>query len=66
MIGSGTGGVAELASKLSSDSAYYGFTRTTENIDKTVAVKFAFITFLGDGVSPMKKGKITTYKGTIT
>ena len=66
VVGSGTGGVAELASNLSSDSAYYGFSRTTETIDKTVAVKFAFITFLGDLVSPMKKGEITTIKGTIT
>jgi len=58
--------VAELAAQLSSDSAYYGFVRTTEQVDKTTNVKFCFITFLGDGVGPMKKGKITTFKGTIT
>ena len=66
VVGSGSGSVAELASKLSNDSAYYGFARTTETIDKTVAIKFAFITFLGDKIPPMKKGKITTFKGTIT
>jgi hypothetical protein len=31
-----------------------------------VAVKFCFITFIGEGVSPLKKGKITTYKGSVT
>ena len=66
MRGSGTGGLAELASKLDSSSAYYGFSRTTDNIDKTVAVKFVFVTFLGESVPPMKKGKITTFKGTVT
>jgi len=66
IVGSGTGGVAELASKLQPDGAYYGFVRTSENIDKTVAVKFCFITFIGESVSPLKKGKITTLKGTIT
>ena len=70
MVGSGSKGTSELAAHLTSDHAYYGLVRTTESIDtgarKVDAVKFAFITFLGEGLSVLKKGKITTLKGTIT
>ena len=34
LIGSGSGGVAELASHLSQDNLFYGFVRTTEAIDR--------------------------------
>jgi len=70
MVGTGSGGVSKLASALTSDHAYYGLVRTTEAIDggvrKVDAVKFCFITFLGEGLSVLKKGKIATLKGTIT
>lgn len=71
MVGSGSGGVPQLAAALSADYAYYGLVRTSEAIDSKIAgqkeaVKFAFITFLGENLSVLKKGKITTLKGTIT
>ena len=70
MVGTGSGGVSELASALTSDHAYYGLVRTTEAFDggvRTVdAVKFCFITFLGEALSVLKKGRIATLKGTIT
>ena len=61
----------ELAKKLASDTAYYGLVRTTEAIDSKIAgqkdaVKFCFITFLGEALSVLKKGRIATLKGTIT
>jgi hypothetical protein len=34
LIGSGSGGVSELASHLSQDNLFYGFVRTTEAIDR--------------------------------
>ena len=36
LIGSGSGGVTELASHLSQDNLFYGFVRTTEAIDRYV------------------------------
>ena len=48
------------------DNIYYGLVRTTETIDQTEAVKFVFISFLGEKVAPMRKAKISTLKGTIT
>ena len=71
VVGTGTGGVAELASKLTPDTAFYGLVRTTEAIDSGIAgqkdaVKFAFVTFLGEKLGVMRKGKISTFKGTIS
>ena len=66
LIGSGSGGVTELASHLSQDNLFYGFVRTTEAIDSTVAVKFIFLSFIGENVPMMKKAKTSTLKGTIT
>ena len=40
--------------------------RTYEQIDATRAVKFVFLSFVGEGVAAMKKAKISTLKGTIT
>ena len=64
-VGSGSGKVDELAAKLTADTAYYGLVRTTETIDSTVNVKFCFLSYLGESVGPVKKGKITTFKGTL-
>ena len=70
MVGSGSGGVEELASQLTPEHAYYGLARTTESFDggkrAVEGVKFTFVTFLGENLSVLKKGKITTLKGTIT
>ena len=40
--------MSELASHLSHDSIFYGFVRTTEAIDSTLAVKFIFLSFIGE------------------
>ena len=66
MVGSGTGGADALAAQLTDDNVYYGLVRTYEQIDATRAVKFVFLSFVGEGVAAMKKAKISTLKGTIT
>ena len=66
MVGSGTGGADALAAQLTHDNVYYGLVRTYEQIDATRAVKFVFLSFVGEGVAAMKKAKISTLKGTIT
>jgi len=66
MVGSGEGGTAALAAKLADDNIYYGLVRTTEQIDKSTTVKFVFVSFIGEGVKPMRKAKISTLKGTVT
>ena len=53
-----------LAAQLRDDNVYYGLVRTYEQIDATRAVKFVFLSFVGEGVAAMKKAKISTLKGT--
>ena len=59
MVGSGTGGADALAAQLTDDNVYYGLVRTYEQIDATRAVKFVFLSFVGEGVAAMKKAKIS-------
>ena len=66
MVGSGEGGAAALAANLLDDNIYYGLVRTTEQIDKTMAVRFVFVSYIGEGVKPMRKAKMSTFKGTVT
>jgi len=66
LVGSGSGGAAELAARLSADGVYYGLVRLTEQIDSSATVKFVFISFLGEQLGVMQKAKMSTLKGTIT
>jgi len=67
LISQGSGGFNELKSKISDvNTIYYGLLRVTEQIDDTTAVKFVFITYLGEKVPGVKKARITTQRGAIT
>lgn len=63
LIGSGSGGVEELKSHLRDNNVYYGMVRRVDYVDEHKTIKFAFIYFLGNSISPMWKGRVSTYKG---
>jgi len=60
LISTGSGGLDELATKLESDNANYALLRVIDVIDKHKTVKFCFIKWIPDIISPMKKGELNT------
>jgi len=65
VVGSGTGTVEDLLAQARDGTANYGMVRVLDVIDKSTTLKFAYIVFMPDGVTPMKKGKINTISGNI-
>jgi len=65
VAGSGSGGLNELASNLSSEIVGYGLVRKTDRIDESETVKFAFILFIGDKVGIMQKARISVHSGAV-
>jgi len=66
LVGTGDQGLDQLISHLSEDQILYGFYRTTDTVDNTVAVKFVLILWVGEKVPIIRKARITTHKGEIT
>jgi hypothetical protein len=65
LVGSGSGGLSEMASHLKANAVNYGLLRTEDKVDNSVTTKFVFVNWVGESVSPMVKGRISTHKGTI-
>jgi hypothetical protein len=65
VVGSGTGTVEDLLAMARDGTANYGMVRVLDVIDKSTTLKFAYIVFMPDDVTPMKKGKINTISGNI-
>jgi hypothetical protein len=65
-VGSGSGGVEELKSKLSDSKTSYGLVRVTDKIDNSVTVKFVLIVWVGEKVPFVKKAQVTTHKGSVS
>jgi hypothetical protein len=63
--GTGSGGLSELKSHLSESVVCYGLLRTTEKIDESVTVKFAFIDWRGERIHTMQRAKLATHSGAI-
>jgi hypothetical protein len=63
LVGTGTGGVEELASRLDDSQIWYAFFRTTAQQDKTTKVIFCSLKLLSMNVSTVARAKITTHKG---
>ena len=55
-----------MAERLHDDGVFYGLVRTVEQIDQSTTVKFVFVSFIGEGVKPLRKARISTFKGTVT
>jgi hypothetical protein len=65
LAGSGSGGVAELLSKLTDDNVFYGLTRHVEVIDKSETVKFAHVALNAPNAPRMLRARIGTHKGAV-
>lgn len=65
LVGKGNGGLQELVSNLSANNVNYGIVKVDDKIDNSVMVKIAYIQWVGQNVSPMLKGKITSHKGNV-
>ena len=60
----GNAGCNRMIVHRSQANLFYGFVRTSEAIDSgKMAMKFVFLSFIGEDVSPMKKAKNSTLKG---
>lgn len=66
LVGAGTGGLTSLKAHLSPAGYFYGLIRVVDVIDGHPTTKFAFITFVGNDVPPLKKAKISTFRATVT
>ncbi|KAH9257568.1 hypothetical protein BASA81_003994 [Batrachochytrium salamandrivorans] len=65
LIGTGAGGVDELLQACRPATVCYGLFRVTEQIDKTTAVKFCFLTWQPEDVPVMARAAISTHKGAV-
>jgi len=62
----GTGGVAELATKLDDSQAQYAYIRVEYANDKESSrVKFAFIVWIGENTKVMRKAKVSIQSGEV-
>jgi len=65
LSGTGSGGLEELKSHLENDKVFYGILRVQDSIDQSSFYRFIFINFVGNGVSPLTKGRIVSHKGSV-
>jgi len=62
LVGSGSGGVNELAAKLTEDNCYFGYARVqTKADDETTRTKFVFFTYKGENAPVMRKGNMSVH-----
>lgn len=60
--GSGTGGADELAQLLDEGSICYGLVRVGINVDGNDVTRFCLVSFVGEGISAIRKGKTVSHK----
>lgn len=65
ILGSGSGGVDEMASHLDDTQIFYGYFRVVEQVDKSVTAKFGTLKLMTNNVSPLLRGKVATHSGFI-
>ncbi|CAH3170357.1 unnamed protein product [Porites evermanni] len=65
LIGKGADGLQGIVTQLKNDIVAYALLRVQDVVDGITTVKFVFITWVGENVKPMTKGKISTHKATI-
>ncbi|XP_078383186.1 uncharacterized protein LOC144665761 [Oculina patagonica] len=65
LTGKGTDGLSGIVALLESDLVAYALLRVRDVVDDIQTVKFVFITWVGENVKPMAKGKISTHKSTV-
>lgn len=65
LVGKGSTGLEGIKALLDDDMVVYGLLRVQDEVDGILTVKFVFIQWVGEGVKPMTKGKISTHKSTV-
>jgi len=66
LIGSGSGGLDELLSKLEEDNVDFGLIRVSITRDNHPETRFAFLKWQPDSIKPMKKAEINTRSSAIS
>eukprot|EP00004_Rigifila_ramosa_P007970 TRINITY_DN19159_c0_g1_i1.p1 TRINITY_DN19159_c0_g1~~TRINITY_DN19159_c0_g1_i1.p1 ORF type:complete len:335 (-),score=99.72 TRINITY_DN19159_c0_g1_i1:86-1045(-) len=65
LVGSGSGGLPEMASKIMDDGVFYGLYRMVDRIDDSDTVKYATFYWIGDSTPIMHKARVGTHKGEV-
>jgi len=66
VIGSGSGGLTELLSKLEEDNVDFGLIRVSITRDNHPETRFAYLKWQPDSIKPMKKAEINTKSSAIS
>ncbi|CAF3152083.1 unnamed protein product [Rotaria socialis] len=63
LSGKGTGGLIEMKTQLNENQVYYGVARVRAVDDHgSKRAKFVFITYVGTGVTPIRRARVSTHK----
>lgn len=66
LTATGTGGLAELAEKLDSNEAQYGYVRVEyANDTESKRVKFVLVIWIGEGTKVMRKARVSIESGEV-
>jgi len=65
LVGSGSGGAAELLGHLKNDIVGYGLVRQSEKFDDSTRAMFAFINWTGEDIHRMLRARLGTHSGAI-
>jgi len=65
LVGSGSGGMNELKTQLDSNQVLYGIFRVIGVDQDSRRTKYVFVTFIGSGLSPLKRARTSTHKSAL-
>ena len=66
LTGSGSGGLAELKSNLDDNQVLYGVFKVIGVDQDSRRTKLVFVTWIGSGLSPLKRARTSTHKSAFT
>jgi hypothetical protein len=65
LVGSGSGGMEELKQHLDPSQVLYGVFRVIGIDQDSRRTKYVFVTFIGSGLSPLKRARTSTHKSAV-
>ena len=65
LVGSGSGGMAELKTHLDANQVLYGIFRVIGVDQDSRRTKYVFVTFIGSALSPLKRARTSTHKSAL-
>ena len=66
LVGSGSGGFSELKSHLDDNAVLYGVFKVIGVDQDSRRTKLVFVTWIGSGLSPLKRARTSTHKSAFT